>query len=83
LGYGYATEAATASLVFAFNELKLNEVYSFAAVGNKRSRAVMDRLKMSNTMIRFQHPMISEDSEIKEHVLYKIEKSSWQKEHKK
>ena len=40
-GHGYATEAARAALVFAFRELKLDEVVSFTVPGNLRSRRVM------------------------------------------
>lgn len=77
-GHGYATEAAKASLEFAFNELKLDKVYSFASVGNKRSCAVMERLNMVDTNTPFQHPMIPEGSPLREHVLYKIDKQRWQ-----
>lgn len=76
-GQGYATEAAKAALAFAFNKLELCEVYSFAAVGNQRSRAVMERLNMVNTSISFQHPMMPENSKHKEHVLYKIDRKQW------
>jgi len=36
-GKGYATEAAEESLRFAFDELKLSEVYSFSSVLNEKS----------------------------------------------
>ena len=76
-GSGYATEAAKASLRFAFDELGLPEVYSFASVSNQRSRAVMERLNMVNTGNNFQHPMIPEKHPLREHVLYKIDKQQW------
>lgn len=74
---GYATEAATAVLDFAFQEIKLKEVYSFASAINKKSIAVMERLKMKNTEILFPHPMLPEDSPLSEHVLYKIDQQRW------
>jgi len=79
-GKGYATEAAKASLAVAFGKLDLPEVYSFTSVTNKRSQAVMERLQMINTMRNFEHPMIPENSPLREHVLYRIDKE-WFKTH--
>jgi len=76
-GKGYATEAAKASLAVAFDELDLSEVYSLTSVTNKKSQAVMERLQMTNTQRNFDHPMIPENSPLREHVLYKIDKSHW------
>jgi len=80
-GKGYATEAGKASLEFAFNNLNVNEIYSFTSVANKRSEAVMGRLNMVNTNSNFNHPTIPDNSPYKEHVLYKIDKESWLKYH--
>lgn len=76
-GNGYATEAASAALNYAFETLQLNEVYSFASVQNKRSKAVMERLNMVNTMQNFEHPSLPIGHKLREHVLYKITKSLW------
>ena len=76
-GNGYATEAGNASLDFAFNQLNLNEIYSFTSVANIKSQAVMERLKLINTNSNFDHPTIPDDSPYREHVLYKIEKERW------
>lgn len=76
-GCGYASEAAKASLVVAFQELNLPEVYSFTSVSNKKSEAVMERLGMSNTNSNFEHPMIPEGNSLQEHILYKINRQSW------
>lgn len=76
-GKGYATEAAQESLKFAFEELKLSEVYSFTSVSNKRSWSVMERLKMENTKKNFEHPIIPEGHPLREHVLYKITSEQW------
>jgi len=76
-GRGYATEAAKESLRFAFEELDIGEVYSFASVSNKKSRSVMERLSMSDTRNNFEHPIIPEGHSLREHVLYKITKKQW------
>ena len=76
-GKGYATEAGRASLKFAFEELALKEVYSFASVVNKKSWLVMQRLGMKNTNSNFEHPIIPENHHLREHVLYKITKEQW------
>ncbi|KHD08019.1 GCN5 family acetyltransferase [Candidatus Thiomargarita nelsonii] len=76
-GKGYATEAARVALKFAFEELGLNEVYSFTSVSNKKSWSVMVRLGMQNTGANFEHPIIPESHPLREHVLYKITKAQW------
>ncbi len=45
-GQGYATEAAQAALIFGFDELRLDEIVSFTAVGNNRSQRIMRCLGM-------------------------------------
>ena len=77
-GQGYATEAARASLDFAFVELEIEEVVAFTAVINKRSQLVMDRLGMTNTQEDFFHPMLESNHRLAEHVLYKITRQQWQ-----
>jgi len=54
-GMGIATEAAAASLAYAFGELKLDEVVSFTVPANVESQAVMQRLGMSYSGT-FNHP---------------------------
>ena len=76
-GQGYASEAAKASLEVAFKKLDLPEVYSFTSVLNKKSQAVMEKLGMVNMKQNFDHSMILEDSPLREHVLYKIDKQGW------
>jgi len=46
-GHGYATEAGSAALDFAFEALELDEVVSITTTGNVRSQAVMRRLGMT------------------------------------
>ena len=76
-GYGYASEAAKASLAVAFENLGLPEVYSFTSVLNEKSQAVMERIGLVNMNQNFDHPMIPKNSPLREHVLYRIDKNGW------
>lgn len=78
-GKGYATEAAKAYLDFAFNNLKIEEIYSFTSTINSKSEAVMKRLGMKNTKENFEHPALPENHRLREHVLYKITNDEWLK----
>jgi len=72
-GNGYATEAARAALDFGFDRHGLEEVVSMTAVGNARSRAVMERLGMSRDPADdFDHPRIAPGDPLRPHVLYRI-----------
>lgn len=71
-GRGYATEGAKAALVFAFEILKLAEVFALTSTGNDRSRAVMERLGMVNIENNFMHPKIADGDPLQEHVLYRV-----------
>ena len=71
-GQGYATEAARASLNFAFDTLGFDEVVAFTAVINEHSQLIMQRIGMSNTQENFYHPMLDSNHPLAEHVLYKI-----------
>ena len=77
-GYGYATEAGIKALEYAFETLLLNEVVSFTPVSNKRSEAVMQRLGMNNSQRNFNHPEVPANSQLYEHLLYKISRRQWQ-----
>jgi len=70
-GNGYATEAARAVLRFAFDGLALEEIVSFTAVANVRSRRVMERIGMHhNPEDDFDHPTMPE--RLRRHVLYRL-----------
>jgi RimJ/RimL family protein N-acetyltransferase len=72
-GHGYATEAARASLAFAFERAGLAEVVSFTGVANARSRAVMQRIGMTrDPEDDFDHPELPEGHPLRRHVLYRI-----------
>lgn len=77
-GYGIATEAATASLRFAFDELGLDEVVSFTSVPNERSQAVMRRIGLVRRPGRdFDHPRIAPGSPIRRHVVWSVTAGAW------
>jgi RimJ/RimL family protein N-acetyltransferase len=72
-GNGYATEAARAALAFGFDEVGLEEIVSFATVGNTRSRAVMERIGMERDPDGdFEHPRLPVGHPLAPHVLYRI-----------
>ena len=77
-GQGYATEAARASLDFAFSELALDEVVAFTAVINQRSQLLMARIGMTDMQENFYHPALESNHPLAEHVLYKITRQQWQ-----
>jgi RimJ/RimL family protein N-acetyltransferase len=75
-GSGYATEAARAAVAFAFGELGLDEIVSFTAVVNERSRRVMERLGMTHDPADdFDHPSVSAGP-LRAHVLYRLRRDS-------
>ncbi len=70
-GRGYATEAARATLAFAFGEVGLEEVVSLTVPENLRSRRVMERIGMArNPADDFDHP--NGPDGLRRHVLYRI-----------
>ncbi|MGW9437015.1 GNAT family N-acetyltransferase [Streptomyces sp. NPDC055607] len=72
-GKGFATEAAVAAVAFGFEELGLPEIVSFTAVGNRRSRAVMERLGMTYAPDEdFDHPKLRAGHPLGRHVLYRL-----------
>jgi RimJ/RimL family protein N-acetyltransferase len=76
-GKGYATEAATRALNVGFNSLGLTEIVAFTPMGNVRSRAVMERLRMQNTGKVFDHPHVAVESGLRQHCLYKVTRADW------
>jgi RimJ/RimL family protein N-acetyltransferase len=72
-GFGYASEAARAATDVGFRELGLDEIVSFTAVGNIRSRAVMRRIGMTHDVADdFDHPALPEGHPLRRHVLYRL-----------
>jgi RimJ/RimL family protein N-acetyltransferase len=71
-GHGYATEAATAAVRFGIDTVGLAEVNSITAVGNLRSRRVMERLGM-HAAGEFDHPRLPMGSPLRRHVRYLLQ----------
>ncbi len=72
-GHGYASEAAAASLRFAFEQLKLKQIVSFTVPLNRRSIRVMERIGMARDRAGdFEHPRLSPGHPLRRHVLYRI-----------
>lgn len=78
-GKGYASEAAAASLDFAFGVLGRDEVVAFTAVQNERSQAVMRRIGMTrDESCDFDHPLLPEGHRLSRHVLFRIPRARWE-----
>jgi RimJ/RimL family protein N-acetyltransferase len=72
-GHGFATEAALAAVRFGFDVLGCSDIASFTAVGNKRSRVVMERIGMVHEPDwDFEHPAIPEGHPARPHVFYRL-----------
>ena len=76
-GHGFATEGGRAVLQVAFERIGLSEVVSFTALGNLRSRAVMERLGLRNAMQDFEHPGVPEHHALRPHCLYRVTRKQW------
>jgi RimJ/RimL family protein N-acetyltransferase len=77
-GKGLATEAARAAMRVGFEQLRLDEIVSFTALVNRRSRAVMERLGMlEDPAGAFDHPNVPEGSPLRAHCLYRLSRSRW------
>ncbi len=75
-GRGLATEGAREVLRRGFEEFGLSEVVSFTAVGNVRSRRVMEKLGMTrNPEEDFDHPRVALGDPLRRHVLYRVRPS--------
>jgi RimJ/RimL family protein N-acetyltransferase len=73
-GKGYATEAARAAVAFGFAQVGLEEIVSFTVPANRRSIAVMERLRMTHDG-EFDHPRIPSGHRLRRHVLYRLSRS--------
>ena len=75
---GYATEAAAASLQFAFNVLELPQVIALSVTSNTPSHNVMIRLGMVRDInADFVHPRVPEDWPLKMHIVHRISRETW------
>jgi ribosomal-protein-alanine N-acetyltransferase len=72
-GHGYAPEAARAAIAHGFDVLGAPELVAFTAVGNVRSRRVMEKLGMAHDPTGdFDHPTLTADDPLRPHVLYRL-----------
>ena len=73
VGHGYAPKRRGPRLAVAFDDLALDEVISFTAVTNDKSRRVMQKLGMTHDPDGdFEHPSVAEGSPLRPHVLYRL-----------
>lgn len=78
-GRGLATEGARLALRAGFEALGLDEIVAFTAQGNRRSRAVMERLGMRESAAEaFEHPAVPQGHPVRPHVLYRLPRAQWQ-----
>jgi RimJ/RimL family protein N-acetyltransferase len=78
-GNGYATEAARASLVYAFGPAGLDDVMSFSTATNRPSQRVMERIGMTHDEADdFDDPRLLAGHPLQRHVLYRITRAQWQ-----
>ena len=76
-GQGLASEAARAALRVGFEQLGLAEIVSFTALGNRRSRAVMERIGMVDAHEDFIHPALTVGHPLGPHCLYRLSRARW------
>ena len=76
-GQGFATEAALAALKVGFNTLRLDQILSFTSLVNTPSRALMQRIGMTDSGEDFDHPALPEGSRLRRHCLYRLTGDQW------
>jgi RimJ/RimL family protein N-acetyltransferase len=74
---GYATEGARAALGIGFDRLELQQIVSFTTLSNLPSRAVMERIGLSNADADFEHPGVPEGHALRPHCLYTLSRADW------
>jgi len=76
-GKGLMTKSCRALTKYAFDELKMNRVEIHCATGNKKSRAIPERLGFKKAMIVQQAEWLYDH--FVDHVVYTINISQWRK----
>lgn len=72
-GQGYAREAATASLAWAWDRLDVPHVTAITVPANRRSWGLMERLGMARAAADdFAHPDLPPGSPLSRHIVYRI-----------
>ena len=77
-GQGYVTEAARAAINWFLAGHDDPSVWAITTVGNRRSRAVMERLGMQyRPDLDFDHPRLAADDPLSPHVTYELPRRDW------
>ena len=76
-GRGYASEAAGGALRAGFEQIGLEDIVSFTALLNVRSRKVMERIGMRDARQDFEHPALPEGHPLRPHCLYRVTREEW------
>lgn len=72
-GQGYGTEAARATLDWAWAHRTMASIVAITVHANARSRALMERIGMAYAPSEdFDHPSLAPDDPLRPHVLYRI-----------
>lgn len=72
-GQGFATEGGREVVRYSFEVIGLEGLVSFTAVGNRRSRRVMEKLGMTRDPAEdFDHPRVPPGHPLRRHVLYRL-----------
>ena len=75
---GYATEAAAEALRFGFEEAGLDEIVSFAPIGNTASVRVMARIGMHRDPAGdFDYPNLPLGHPLRRHLLYRLKREEY------
>lgn len=69
---GFATEGAKKCLNYAFNTLKIIEIYAVAPKINIKSERIMTKIGLKK-QYEFEHPLLTNNERLKTCVLYKTE----------
>jgi RimJ/RimL family protein N-acetyltransferase len=79
---GYATEASSGILDWAFDAKNLDAVVSFAVEANQRSTGVMRRLGLHRIRdLDFDHPRVPDTHpHLKRHVVYAVTRDDWKRQ---
>lgn len=77
-GRGIAPEAARECLRHGFEELGFDEVISFTAATNTKSRRVMEKIGLARDLdADFDHPSVPDGDPLRPHVLYRVSRDAW------
>jgi RimJ/RimL family protein N-acetyltransferase len=77
-GKGLATEGARGAVQYAFETLKLQEIFAITVPANVRSRRVMEKIGMKHLPeLGFDHPAVPVGHPLRPHLLYALQRSSY------